>query len=258
MKCASVPRHNNPHRDSMMKNGFVSYPLISSTLGGIWITWKRWTILVIACCLSLGIASAQIKGPDGMVGVPYSFDILPMLIQTVARSINFPVSDISGPFVLALVPSPPPCCIAPPGLTLTSSFITGTPTLAGNWVFNIATTLTITDPTTGKSATYTVSPQPQVNIVITGNSGALFTINPSALSFSFIEGSTSPITQSVEITSNAELNYQFATGFKTDDSGNWLKALPAVPAPDCQGPDGQPCINAGIVGRLNRLGFRDR
>src|SRR5579864_1144106 len=145
--------------------------------------WRRASVCFLAC-LSASVLKAQTDThqlPDAMVGVPYSFDfgqfIDPYLSQIPA--------DIGFSFSFTLADG-----TLPPGLTIASNAISVTPTQAGTYNFDVNFGFSFTDPSSGMTISFGPFPGP-ASINVTGNSGPPLAVNPSALTLSFTQGSTS-------------------------------------------------------------------
>ena len=177
---------------------------------------------VLAACLVFCSSMGMLKGqtpvlpPDGMVGVPYSYDfaqlIDPFLSEIppeIGFSFSFTVSDGS----------------LPPGLTIASNTISGTPTQAGFFTVNVGFSETIT--VDGMTQTFGPFPFP-ITINITGNSGGAVAANPASLTFSLTQGSTSVVSQSVVISNTSATAATFTVNAATNSGGNWLSVTPAI------------------------------
>lgn len=156
---------------------------------------------------------AQQYPPSGVVGVPYSYDFGQLIDPYLA---NIP-ADIGFSFSFT------PMDALPPGLMLASNAITGTPTQAGNYTFNVGFSETITY----MGQTFSFGPYPlPIFIAITGNSGPAVDVNPAALTFSLTKGSTAVVTQSVIISNSASPAQNFTVNPSTSSGGEWLSVSP--------------------------------
>lgn len=185
-------------------------------------------VALLICSLA-GLARAQSGGflfGDLTVGVPYSFNFgegLSAIPLSGSESVDgFSYSyEVTFGFTLA-------GGALPPGLTLSpSGLISGTPTQSGNYTFTIELNFSFSETLDGMTESSSASiPFPPFTLDVTGNSGPAVAVNPSALTFSLTEGSTSAVTQSVVISSSGNSSETFSASATTGSGGNWLSVSP--------------------------------
>jgi uncharacterized protein (TIGR03437 family) len=173
---------------------------------------------LLAAFCSAGALEAQLPNPppDGAVGAPYSYDfdqIFGPYLSEIPSDIGFYISFTLGSGAL------------PPGLTLVSNTLSGTPTAPGSYTFEVDVTFGYSFD--GMSGTEGPFPFP-VSVNITGTAGPATSVNPGALTFSLTQGSTAAVTQSAVITNNASTQQTFTASATTGSGGNWLSVSPGA------------------------------
>jgi len=176
--------------------------------------------VLVACFLASGLSGQNILFGDLAVGTPYSFDFgegfseIPTsgsvdgISYSVTFSYNFTVSSGS----------------LPPGLTLSpSGLLSGTPTEGGTYTFTLTLAYSLTETIDGMSFNYDGTfPYPALTLDVTGSSGPAVAVNPSGLTFSLTQGSTTPSTQSIVIGNTGSSAESFSASATTTSGGSWL------------------------------------
>src|SRR5580704_14794183 len=182
------------------------------------------TLFCLLACLSVESLRAQIPGltpGPATVGVPYSFDF--------ANFISPFLSEAPPGFFYSFTLTGG---TLPPGITLSNSVVSGTPTESGNYTFSIDFAFGATAD--GMTVSFGPFPFP-ASIDVTGNSGSAVTVDPhdpSSLTFSFPQGSTSAATQSIVISNKGNSATSFTASATVNSGSNWLSVSPgsgAVP-----------------------------
>ena len=147
-------------------------------------------IAKILCGLVLVTATlaAQNEIPDSLppadVGVPYDFTFLPGLEEIFNAYSGITITTSTSGDV-------------PPGLTVSnSSRVSGVPTRAGSYTFQITITFSISAD--GQTISIPVPPFP-VSIVVRGSATGGLSVEGGAVTFNFAQGATAPQTRTVRI-----------------------------------------------------------
>ncbi len=162
---------------------------------------------------------------DAIVGAPFSFDVTQLFGQLLARApggVGSFAFSISGGTL-------------PPGLSLTSSTITGMPTEAGTFIFSVSlSSASSSSALTAHAAaagalTGAYGPfSDSLTINVAGNSGPPVAVNPASLTYSFTQGSTKVATQNVVISNSGTSPQNYTVGATTGSGGTWLSASSAA------------------------------
>ncbi len=176
---------------------------------------KYLSVLCLLVCASSGVLKAQ--QAEATVGVPFSYDYaaaigLSQILALYAEAgITFTYSWTGGTGL-------------PPGLTVSpSGVISGTPTQAGEFQFNLNFSYAFTAPNVNYSGT---APFPGF-LLVTGSSGPPVEVIPGALNFSLTKGSATTATQSIVITNHGDQTQTFSVSAATDSGGDWLSVSPS-------------------------------
>src|SRR5258706_5748235 len=191
---------------------------------------------LILCAFASGLsaqAPPDFTVPDGVVGVPYYCacdfglnaefqQILSILAGTgITFSYDFKFTDGN----------------LPPGLTVaTNAAISGTPTTAGDYRFNV--TLTLHVSIDGQEIPYPPIPFPY-EIKVNGNSGPPISVNRQNLSFALLQGAPAA-PQPIAIVNHSGVAQTFTASASTQAGGNWLSVSPT------SGIVG-PCTNGSVM-----------
>src|ERR1700689_570361 len=178
--------------------------------------WKP-TLFCLAACFSAGMLHAQsaFPVPDGMVGVAYSYDfgqIIDPYLSEIPANIGFSFSFTATGGTL------------PPGLTMASNTVSGTPTQPGTYNF----TVTFNESFVIEGMPFSFSAPFPESITVTGTAGPPVAVNPGALTFSLTEGSTSAVTQSIALTNNGSVSQSYTASASAGSGGSWLSISPAA------------------------------
>jgi uncharacterized protein (TIGR03437 family) len=158
------------------------------------------------------------------VGVPYTFDF-GQSFQGIPTSISGGGETVQLTWAFTASGS------LPPGMTLTSEgLLSGTPSTAGTYNFNITLSFSIT--ASGLvSLSQTVSEPPfPYTITVGGSSGPQISVQPGLLSFSFVSGA-SAATQAISVVNHGSQAATFSAVASTITGGNWLSASASGSAP---------------------------
>ena len=173
-------------------------------------------VCLVACALS-GVLKAQTPFQyEATVGVPFSYDYaaalgLSQIPAILPAGFTFTYS-FSGASNL------------PPGLTVSSAgLISGIPTMAGQFQFNLNFNFTISYQGFSESDSI---PLPGFLSVV-GNTGPAVQALPGALSFSLTKGSSTSGSQSIVITNQGGTPQTFTVTAVTQSGGNWLSVTPS-------------------------------
>jgi uncharacterized protein (TIGR03437 family) len=185
--------------------------------------WVANVCLLLAVCA--GVLSAQgLVLPNAMVGVPYTYDYFStsesqqILAELQAAQAQLQQEGITLTFSFSVTAG-----TLPPGLSVANGFfsVSGTPTTPGTYNFTASFNfqLSFNGQTESES-----DPLP-FTLTVTGSTGPALSISPVALSFPLAQASTTPVSQSVQI-SNIGQQTQTATVSVSTKSGvsGWLSA----------------------------------
>jgi uncharacterized protein (TIGR03437 family) len=158
------------------------------------------------------------------VGVPYSFSF---------ESFADVIADLQQEGVDLTITYAVTAGSLPPGLTLSSEAISGTPITAGAYNFTVTLRLVVTYM--GETLLDLSNPMPS-SLRVAGFSGPSLTIDPGGLSFPLAQSSTAVVSQPILIT-NRGAQAQTATVSTSTNSGSsaWLSASGASVAPFSSG-----------------------
>jgi len=177
------------------------------------------TLACFLACLGTGGLRAQenlFEAPDGTVGVAYSFDFGAVLEKLIAPYLTNLPTGVSFAFTFTLGSGTPP-----PGLSLTSNTLSGTPSQPG--VYTFAVDLTFSASYMGQTYSSPQIPIPQF-VTIGGSVGPALTVSPGALTFSVTQGATSSASQSVVLSSTSQTAQSFTVSASTSSGDDWLSA----------------------------------
>ncbi|HLK49311.1 MAG TPA: hypothetical protein VKT49_14315 [Bryobacteraceae bacterium] len=170
-------------------------------------------LLLVGFAWTLPAQTFSGNGPDGTVGVPYSWDYFPEFAQFQQAIASIPpTAGVS--FTWSFTASG-----LPPGLAFSNGVIGGTPTTAGT--FAVAVTWSFAISVQGYSQSYTV-PFPPAQIKITGYAGPALSVGPTALNFTLGSGSTASATESISLSNHGQQSQAYSASASTSSGGNWL------------------------------------
>src|SRR5271165_432437 len=174
-------------------------------------------VLLLASCGSLlGQGSPFGTIPNGSVGVPYSVDLSSALFGGLFQELQ---SEITGTGVELSITYAASGSL-PPGLSLSGSVMSGTPSQPGNFSF----TVTVTIAASFMQYNFSEAIPIPLSIQVDGYTGSGVSVDPGGVTFSLTLGSTSPQSQLIAITNHATQAQTFSA---TTTGGSWLSVSPS-------------------------------
>ena len=181
---------------------------------------RRYALVLVLICLFAWTLPAQTyePAPDGVVGTPYTWEFFPEFSQLETLLGQYPEIQFSFSFALGSGQ-------LPPGLSITNGTVSGTPTAAGNYSFIINWTFSLSVTGYGQVANETIPLPGSINI--TGYAGPALSVAPGALSFSFMSGASTPVSQSISLNNRSQQTQTFSASASTATGANWLSVSPS-------------------------------
>jgi len=173
-------------------------------------------LLLTSCGSLLGQGSPFGTIPNATVGVPYSVDLSAVLFGGFLQELQTIESNAGVSLSITFSASGS----LPPGLALSGSVVSGTPSQPGT--FSFAISLAISASYMGFTFNETL-PIP-LSIEVDGFTGSGVSVDPGGVTFSFTLGSTSPQSQLIAITNHATQAQTFSA---STTGGSWLSVSPS-------------------------------